>query len=382
MSCGKVHLNADDPANTYPLYAAELLPPKRPGTVRVWVDGCFDLMHFGHANALRQAASLGDELLVGCHSDAEIIRYKGPPIMHEVERYEALRACKWVNYVVENYPYVTRLADMDRFEVDFVVHGDDISVDLNGRNSYQEIIDAGRFKVVKRTESISTTNLVGRMLLCSPGSLLSEEEKMLLAAETSKLGAFHYLTTSRKIAQFSNGRSSKPGDRIVYVDGSFDLFHYGHIRVLQKARELGNYLIAGVHEDSVIRRAKGKNFPIMSLNERVLGVLSCRYVDEVVLGAPYEVTREVIENLGISVVVGGKTCDAYESGDCHDAYAVPKGMGCYQEVDSGCDLTTYTLIERVVTNEVAYLKRQAAKRAKDEKNAEAKLELYKNVTEV
>ncbi|KAH9578628.1 Cytidyltransferase-like domain [Trypanosoma melophagium] len=382
MTQSKVHLNANNLDDPYPLYATSPVPPKKPGNVRIWVDGCFDMLHFGHTNALRQAASLGHELFVGCHSDEEIIRYKGPPIMHEEERYEALRACKWVDFVVENYPYVTRLADIDRFEVDYVVHGDDISLDLNGRNSYQEIIDAGRFKVVKRTECISTTDLVGRMLLCKSGNLLTQDDKKLLEDEATKHSAFHYLTTSRKIAQFSNNRGPNPGDRIVYVDGSFDLFHYGHIRVLQKARELGDYLIAGVHEDSVIRKAKGEHFPIMSLNERVLGVLSCRYVDEVVLGAPYEVTRGVIESLNIAVVVSGKTCDAYGYVDGHDSYAIPKAMGCFQEVDSGCDLTTRTLVERVMTNRVAFLKRQIEKREKDKKNAERRPDMYKNVKEV
>lgn len=78
---------------------------------------------------------------------------------------------------------------------------------------------------------------------------------------------------------------------MVYVDGSFDLFHIGHIRTLQKAREYGNYLIVGIYEDTVINTIKGKNYPIMNLNERVLGVLSCRYVDEVIMGVPYKVTK-------------------------------------------------------------------------------------------
>lgn len=43
--------------------------------VRVYMDGCFDLMHYGHANALRQAKALGDELVVGVVSDEEIDPY-------------------------------------------------------------------------------------------------------------------------------------------------------------------------------------------------------------------------------------------------------------------------------------------------------------------
>lgn len=59
--------------------------PKQPR--RLWFDGCFDMMHFGHANALRQAKELGDYLVVGVHSDAEVEKNKGLPVMREEERY-------------------------------------------------------------------------------------------------------------------------------------------------------------------------------------------------------------------------------------------------------------------------------------------------------
>ena len=49
------------------------------------MDGCFDMMHYGHCNALRQARALGDELIVGVISDEEIKANKGPPVtpLHE-----------------------------------------------------------------------------------------------------------------------------------------------------------------------------------------------------------------------------------------------------------------------------------------------------------
>ena len=55
--------------------------------VRVWADGCFDMVHFGHANAMRQAKLMGDQLVVGVHSDEEIVKNKGPPVFTEQERY-------------------------------------------------------------------------------------------------------------------------------------------------------------------------------------------------------------------------------------------------------------------------------------------------------
>lgn len=57
---------------------------KRP--VRIYMDGCFDMMHYGHANALRQARALGDQLVVGINSDDEIRKNKGPPVMNIDER--------------------------------------------------------------------------------------------------------------------------------------------------------------------------------------------------------------------------------------------------------------------------------------------------------
>ena len=380
---GKVWLNSDEPDDEYPLLSTSAIPPKKPGAVRIWVDGCFDMLHFGHANALRQARRLGTELFVGSHSDEEVMRFKGPPIMHAEERYEALRGCKWVDYVVENYPYCTRLKDMERLGIDFVAHGDDISVGLDGRNSYQEIIDAGKFKVVKRTEGISTTDLVGRMLLCTKNHMLQSMDEVQLENELfEQRPTTHYLTTSRKIVQFSNNSSPKTGDRVVYVDGSFDLFHIGHMRVLQNAREYGDYLIVGVYEDRVVNEQKGKNYPIMNLNERVLGVLSCRYVDEVVMGVPCDVTKELIESLGIDVVVSGKFSDGVAEGQPPTGYEVPKEMGIYREVDSGTTLSTDSLIDRVVENRLAFLKRQAEKRKKDKKSLENKPEEYKNVKEL
>lgn len=59
---------------------------KKNKPVRVYMDGCFDMMHYGHCNALRQARALGDQLVVGVVSDAEIIANKGPPVTPLKER--------------------------------------------------------------------------------------------------------------------------------------------------------------------------------------------------------------------------------------------------------------------------------------------------------
>jgi len=90
---------------------------------------------------------------------------------------------------------------------------------------------------------------------------------------------------------------------VVYIDGAFDLIHIGHVKTLKKAKELGDYLIVGVHDDHTVNEHKGSNYPIMNLYERTLNLLSIKYVDDVVIGAPWAVTEEMIKNYNISVVV-------------------------------------------------------------------------------
>jgi ethanolamine-phosphate cytidylyltransferase len=73
---------------------------------------------------------------------------------------------------------------------------------------------------------------------------------------------------------------------------------------------------------------KGANHPIMTLQERVLGVLSCRYVDEVILGAPYAVTSDMIDALKIALVCSGNVgCD-----DPKDSYAEARKRGIWKQV--------------------------------------------------
>uniref|UniRef100_A0A0A9W747 Ethanolamine-phosphate cytidylyltransferase n=1 Tax=Lygus hesperus TaxID=30085 RepID=A0A0A9W747_LYGHE len=120
----------------------------------------------------------------------------------------------------------------------------------------------------------------------------------------------------------------------------------------------------------------------MNLNERVLGVLSCRYVDEVVMGVPYKVTKELINSLRIDVVVSGKNCDEIEDTSISSPYEAAINMSIFHEVDSGCTLTTNSLIERVLQNRVSFLKRQAEKHCKDKESEARKPETYKNIQEI
>ena len=85
------------------------------------------------------------------------------------------------------------------------------------------------------------------------------------------------------------------GKRVVFVSGSFDLLHPGHVRLLEQARALGNVLVAGVESDAAIRAKSGKaaapnkslTRPITPAGERMEILAALAAVDYVVkLDAP------------------------------------------------------------------------------------------------
>ena len=225
-----------------------------------------------------------------------------------------------------------------------MVHGDDITSDSDGNDCYRYVKAAGRFCVVKRTPGISTTDLVGRMLLCTKTHFIRsltdtlngreggegvEQQREIGRAMTQRIQDYATDASGKnpgpvvwiwreaksadpkvdgkedgKIDCLVRGRGPKPGQRVVYVDGGFDLFSSGHIEFLKQVLETENedgvkkgwysdearaariketgedyypaYIVAGIHDDSVINYWKGVNYPIMNIFERGLCVLQCR----------------------------------------------------------------------------------------------------------
>jgi glycerol-3-phosphate cytidylyltransferase len=75
--------------------------------------------------------------------------------------------------------------------------------------------------------------------------------------------------------------------------GTFDLFHAGHVLMLQEARTICDYLIVCIQTDSSAGRPE-KNKPIQSIIERQIQVSACKYVDEIIV---YNSERDVLEML-------------------------------------------------------------------------------------
>ena len=86
------------------------------------------------------------------------------------------------------------------------------------------------------------------------------------------------------------------GKRVVFTNGCFDLLHAGHVKYLQKARNLGDLLVLGLNSDASVRRLKGPKRPLICEDERahILAALNCiDYVTVFEEDTPLELIKSI-----------------------------------------------------------------------------------------
>jgi glycerol-3-phosphate cytidylyltransferase len=90
----------------------------------------------------------------------------------------------------------------------------------------------------------------------------------------------------------------------VITFGTFDVLHVGHLRILQRARQLGDYLVVGVSSDA-LNIAKKSRAPVFSQDERCELIRNLRCVDEVFVEESLELKRQYVIDHGADVLVMG-----------------------------------------------------------------------------
>ncbi len=92
--------------------------------------------------------------------------------------------------------------------------------------------------------------------------------------------------------------------RTVITFGTFDVFHVGHLRVIERAAALGDRLVVGVSADELNLRKKGRE-PVFSQSERLEIVAALRSVDEVFVEESLELKRHYVQTHAADVLVMG-----------------------------------------------------------------------------
>lgn len=141
-------------------------PPPKDRAVRIYADGVFDLFHIGHMRALQQAKMAFDNvhLIVGVTGNKETHKRKGLTVLSAIERAESVRHCKWVDEVIEDCPWIVTAEFLLKHNIDYVAH-DDLPYGADeGDDIYGPIKEKGMFLVTQRTEGLSTTGIITKIV--------------------------------------------------------------------------------------------------------------------------------------------------------------------------------------------------------------------------
>ncbi len=93
--------------------------------MRIYIDGIFDLFHFGHLESFRKCKELETDvyLIVGIIGDDVAEQYKKRPIINENHRYNIVKNIKYVDEIIENPPLIVTKDFMETYKINLVVHG-------------------------------------------------------------------------------------------------------------------------------------------------------------------------------------------------------------------------------------------------------------------
>ena len=138
----------------------------------------------------------------------------------------------------------------------------------------------------------------------------------------------------------------KQGKKIVFTNGCFDLLHLGHVDYLEKARNLGDFLVVGVNTDASVSAIKGPFRPVSPELSRTRVLASLGFVDLVVL-FDEETPLNMIKSIKPDILTKG---DDYSIDNIVGADFVMKEGGVVKTIPLVEGFSTTNFVKRILSN--------------------------------
>src|SRR5579872_1796226 len=135
----------------------------------------------------------------------------------------------------------------------------------------------------------------------------------------------------------------REGKRVVFTNGCYDILHPGHIRLLERARSLGDLLILALNTDASVQKLKGPQRPFFDENTRAALALHLEAVDAVTL-FDEDTPRELIAALLPDVLVKGADWSHFIAG----REEVEAAGGVVKTIPLEVGFSTTNLVEKMI----------------------------------
>lgn len=236
------------------------------------------------------------------------------------------------------------LIQRDTEEVHLPAHAREV-FDVTGAGDTVIAVLASAFAAgVSLTTAMELANLAASLVVAKLGAacITAPELQVALAgAANTKSGV-----VNEEQLMLAMAEARTRGKKIVFTNGCFDILHAGHVKYLQQAKQLGDYLIVAINDDASVKRLKGPNRPINNTEQR-MAVLASLGVVEWVTSFADNTPERLLKRLQPDILVkgGDYTLDQVVGADIVQAYG-----GQVRVLSLVKDLSTSSIIDRVVKN--------------------------------
>tara|TARA_B110000208_G_scaffold191914_1_gene260920 strand:- start:4018 stop:4443 length:426 start_codon:yes stop_codon:yes gene_type:complete len=133
----------------------------------------------------------------------------------------------------------------------------------------------------------------------------------------------------------------------IYIDGIFDLFHYGHIESFRKCKELfpDMNLIVGILSDKTSTYYKRK--PIYNQKHRYALVKNLKYIDDIIENSPLVITKEFMEKYNIKYILHGFS-DNYDEEKQNNFFSYPISINAFKKIKYCDEISTTNIINKIL----------------------------------
>ena len=132
----------------------------------VYIDGIFDLFHYGHIECFKKCKELSSDiiLVVGVIGDKVATSYKREPIYSEKHRYALVENSKYVDKIIKDSPLIITKKFMEIHNIDLVVHAFVNNTDENKQEKFFKYpISINKFKKIEYYKEISSTSIIKKI---------------------------------------------------------------------------------------------------------------------------------------------------------------------------------------------------------------------------
>lgn len=313
--------------------APELIKLAKAANVTVLVDPKgTDFSIYRHADVITPNFKEFEAIMGPCHNEQDIVQ-KGQQLLreHDIDTLLLTRGENGMTLIRQNQE-----------EVHLPAHAREVFDVTGAGDTVIGVLGAAIAAGAELPHAMALANLAASLVVSKLGAACISTPELEVALTGANAPSAGMVNEDQLLIAVTQARVKSK--KIVFTNGCFDILHAGHVRYLQQAKQLGDYLIVAINDDASITRLKGPGRPINTVDQRMAVLAGLGVVDWVVSFSD-DTPERLLKKLQPEILVkgGDYTIDQVVGAPIVQAYG-----GDVRVLGVTKNLSTTSIIDRMV----------------------------------